>query len=461
MSEIIVGLDIGSKQVSVVAGRLDNLGKLEILGLGKADTTGKVAKGVVLNVNRTIEAVREAIEQVENQANIDIRGVIASVAGPNVTGAKHRAMITRNTEGEEVTITDVDQISSDAERTFISQGNSIVHTIPQEYSVDSSTGIHDPVGISGIKLQSEFLMVTSPTLAMEKTKRCIERAKDDMEIEGGLVFAPFAASLAVLSEQERKSGVVLVDIGSGITEIVVYYKSIVRHIAVLPFAGDIITADVEQGCNVSNEHAEELKVKFGSAMSSEVNLEEVVSVPGINGRKPKLVSIKNLSIIVEERLKEIAAMVVAEIARSGYGNRLSCGIVLTGGSVQMPYITELFEKVTGRDVRMGYPNENLGKSITEEIKNPMYATAVGLVWNGFKAIDEREDSYKELRRYAPAPKIVVHSPTPPQSLHNGKPRQEKEKPTEKPSGGWSLMGSLKRLGGRILGEDLGESDKYE
>jgi cell division protein FtsA len=264
-----------------------------------------------------------------------------------------------------------------------------------------------------------------------------------------------------LSEQERKSGVVLVDIGSGTTEIVIYYKSIVRHIAVLPFAGDIITADVEQGCNVSNEHAEELKVKFGSAMSSEVNLEEVVSVPGINGRKPKLVSIKNLSIIIEERLKEIAAMVVAEITRSGYGNRLSCGIVVTGGSVQMPYITELFEKVTGRDVRMGYPNENLGKSITEEIKNPMYATAVGLVWNGFKAIDEREDSYKELRRYAPAPKIVVHSPTPPQSLHNGKPRQEKEKPTEKPSGGWSLMGSLKRLGGRILGEDLGESDKYE
>ena len=177
MSEIIVGLDIGSKQVSVVAGRLDNLGKLEILGLGKADTTGKVSKGVVLNVNKTIEAVREAIEQVENQANIDVRGVIASVAGPNVTGAKHRAMITRNTEGEEVTVTDVDQISSDAERTFISQGNSIVHTIPQEYSVDSSTGIHDPVGISGIKLQSEFLMVTSPTLALEKTKRCIERAK--------------------------------------------------------------------------------------------------------------------------------------------------------------------------------------------------------------------------------------------------------------------------------------------
>ena len=188
MSEIIVGLDIGSKQVNVVAGRLDHLGKLEILGLGKADTTGQVSKGVVLNVNRTIEAVQSAIEQVENQANIHIRGVFASVAGPNIHITKHRAIITRQTEGEEVTVTDVDQVANDAKRTFISKGNAIIHTLPQEYFVDSIGNIYDPVGISGLKLQGDFMMITSPQGEFDKTKRCIESAKEKIEIEGGLVF---------------------------------------------------------------------------------------------------------------------------------------------------------------------------------------------------------------------------------------------------------------------------------
>ncbi|MFY7827592.1 MAG: cell division protein FtsA [Flectobacillus sp.] len=457
MSEIIVGLDIGSKQVSIVAGRLDNMGKLEILGLGKADTTGQVSKGVVLNVNKTIDAVRSAIMQVEQQANIDIRGVIASVAGPNIVGIKHKAMITRNTSGEEVTVTDVDQVASDAERTFISQGNSIVHTLPQEYVVDSSTGIQEPVGISGLKLQGDFLMITSPTLTLDKTKRCIERAKEKMEIEGGLVFSPLAASLAVLSEQEKKSGVALVDIGSGTTEIAIFYKNIVRYISVLPYAGDIITADIEQGCNVSNEHAEVMKVRFGNALASQVPFEETISIPGINGRKPKVVSVKNLSIIIEERLKEIAALVVAEISRSGFGNRLSCGIVLTGGSVQMPNICELFEKVTGRDVRLGYPNENLGRSVSEDVKNPSFATAVGLVWNGLRSIDEREDSYKILRKTEPKviPPVTVQSNT------QRKREQEREKEPKTPKKSSSWIDGLKRFGKGLLGDDIrDEDDKY-
>ncbi|MFC0184692.1 cell division protein FtsA [Pseudarcicella hirudinis] len=292
MSDIIVGLDIGSKQVSIVAGRLDNQGKLEILGLGKADTTGIVSKGVVLNVNRTTDAIKDAIAQVENQANIDVRGVIASVAGPDINSSKHRAAIIRNSPGEEVTVTDVDQIVVDAKRSFISQGNSIIHTLPQEYIVDSSTGIYEPVGISGLKLQCDFQIVTSPTSAMEKTKRCIERAKEKMEIEGGLVFSPLAASLAVLSEEEKNSGVALIDIGSGTTEIVIFYKKVIRHIAVLPYAGDTITNDIELGCNISNNQAEQLKIKFGSAESKEVPLEEVVKIPGINGRRPDLISVK-------------------------------------------------------------------------------------------------------------------------------------------------------------------------
>ncbi|MDZ7899491.1 MAG: cell division protein FtsA [Arcicella sp.] len=456
MSEIIVGLDIGSKQVNVVAGRLDHLGKLEILGLGKADTTGQVSKGVVLNVNKTIEAVQSAIEQVENQANIHIRGVFASVAGPNIHCTKQKSTITRQTSGEEVTVTDVDQVANDAKRTFISKGNAIVHTFPQEYFVDSIGNIYDPVGISGLKLQGDFLMVTSPQGEFDKTKRCIESAKEKMEIEGGLVFSPLAASLAVLTPQEKKSGVCLVDIGSGMTEIAIFHKGIVRHIAVLPFAGDAITADIEQGCGISTEYAEQLKIKFGCAIADEIAVEEVVLIPGINGRKTKNISVKNLGIIIEERLKEIVALVEAEISRCGYGNRLNCGIVLTGGTVQMSYIGELFERVTNRDVRIGHPNENLGKTISEEIKNPTYATAVGLVWKGVKSIDEREDIYKELRKDAP-PIVVV--PVTPINVgsNNGKKVPEKEK--EKT--GWNIFGSAKKIMGKIIGDGLGDSDAYE
>jgi cell division protein FtsA len=457
MSEIIVGLDIGSKQVNVVAGRLDHLGKLEILGLGKADTTGHVSKGVVLNVNRTIEAVQSAIEQVENQANIHIRGVFASVAGPNIHSVKHRSAITRQTEGEEVTVTDVDQVSNDAKRTFISKGNAIVHTLPQEYFVDTIGNIYDPVGISGLKLQGDFMMITSPQVEFDKTKRCIESAKDKMEIEGGLVFSPLAASLAVLTPQEKKSGVCLVDIGSGITEIVIFHKGIVRHIAVMPFAGDSITADIEQGCGVSTEHAEQLKIKFGCAIADEIPVEEVVSIPGINGRKTKTISVKNVGIIIEERLKEIVTLVEAEISRCGYGNRLNCGIVLTGGSVQMSYIDELFERVTGRDVRIGHPNENLGKTFTEEIKNPTYATAVGLVWKGIKDIDEREDIYKELRKDAPP--IIVALPVAPVASSGNTGKKETAEP--KKGGGWNLFGSFRKVAGKIIGEDLGDSDAYD
>jgi cell division protein FtsA len=462
MNEIIVGLDIGSKQVSVVAGRLDSLGKLEILGLGKADTTGRVSKGVVLNVNKTIEAVQSALEQVENQANIHIRGVIASIAGPNIHSSKHKAGITRQTRGEEVTVTDVDQVANDAQRTFISQGNAIVHTLPQEYLVDSASGIQEPVGISGLKLQGEFLMIISPQSELDKTKRCIERSKDKMEIEGGLVYSPLAASLAVLSDQEKKTGVALVDIGSGITEIVIYYKNIVRHVAVLPFAGDSITADIEQGCGVSTEHAEQLKIKFGSAVADEVSLDEVVTIPSANGRKPKIISVKNVSIIIEERLKELIALVVAEITRSGYLNRINCGIVITGGTAQMPYIDQLFERVSQRDVRIGYPNENLGKSFTEEIKNPTYSTAVGLVWRGIKDIDEREDAYKLLRKDAPT--IIPITPINTNnsvSNKNGRDTTKTPEPPAEKKSGWSLFGKFKQVASRMIGEDLGDNDKYE
>jgi len=460
MNEIIVGLDIGSKQVSVVAGRLDSLGKLEILGLGKADTTGRVSKGVVLNVNKTIEAVQSAIEQVENQANIHIRGVVASIAGPNIHSSKHKAGITRQTRGEEVTVTDVDQVANDAQRTFISQGNAIVHNLPQEYSVDSANGIQEPVGISGLKLQGEFLMIVSPQAELDKTKRCIERSKDKMEIEGGLVYSPLAASLAVLTEQEKKTGVALVDIGSGITEIVIYYKGIVRHVAVLPFAGDSVTTDIEQGCGVSVEQAEQLKVKFGSAIAEEVAIEEVVSIPSANGRKPKIVSVKNIAIIIEERLKEIMTLVVAEITRSGYLNRINCGIVITGGSAQMPYIDQLFERVAQRDVRIGYPNENLGKSFTEEIKNPTYSTAVGLVWKGIREIDEREEGYKILRKDAPViiPIVPINNNT---GINKNGRENTKTAETNGKKSSLGFFGKLKQAASRIIGEDLGDNDKYE
>jgi cell division protein FtsA len=248
------------------------------------------------------------------------------------------------------------------------------------------------VGMSGVSLEADFHVITAQTNAINNVNKCVKRA--GLEIEN-LILEPLASSLSVLSEEEKEAGVCLVDIGGGTTDIAIFHENIIRHTAVIPFGGNIITSDIKQGCLVMHHQAELLKTKFGKAIAEEANPNEIVSIPGLKNRPPKEISIKNLAYIIEARLEEIIELIHAEIITSGYENKLAGGVILTGGGAQMSCLKQLVEYMSGMDARIGYPNEHLGKSKVEAVKSPMFATTLGLVLSGFKALDERENRYME------------------------------------------------------------------
>jgi cell division protein FtsA len=259
--------------------------------------------------------------------------------------------------------------------------------------VDYESGIKEPVGMLGVRLDADFHVITAETNAIQRINKCILRA--GLEIEN-LILEPLASSISVLSDEEKEAGVVLVDIGGGTTDVAIFHDSIIRHTAVIPFGGNIITADIKEGCNVMQNQAEQLKTKFGKAIVEEASSNEIISIPGLRNRPPKEISVKNLANIINARMEEIIEMVHAEIYHSGYGDKLAGGIVITGGGSQLQFVGQLFEYMIGMDARIGFPNEHLGKSKMEIIKSPMYATGVGLVLTGFCAIDDRENRYMEI-----------------------------------------------------------------
>ena len=387
---IIVGLDIGTTKICAIAGRKNEFGKLEILGMGKAVSDG-VIRGIVTNIDKTVHAIEKAVSQACEQANLDIRVVNVGIAGQHIKSAVHHGSITRESN-DEITVEDVNRLSNDMYRIVIPPGSEIIHVMPQDYIVDYEDGIRDPVGMSGVKLEADFHIITAQTNAINNINRCIKRA--GLEIEN-LILEPLASSLAVLSEEEKEAGVCLVDIGGGTTDIAIFYDNIIRHTAVIPFGGNIITSDIKQGCRVMEHQAEQLKTKFGRAIAEEASPNEIVSIPGLRNRPAKEISVKNLAHVIEARMEEIIEMVHTEIITSGYHKKLAAGIVVTGGGSQLTNLGQLFEYMTGLDARIGYPNEHLGKSKVEAVKSPMYATSVGLVLSGFKALDFREMQYQE------------------------------------------------------------------
>lgn len=391
--KIVVGLDIGSTKICAVVGRKDEYGKIEILGLGKANSEG-VIRGLVANIDKTVNAISLAIEDAEKQSGINIRVVNVGIAGQHIKSIRQHGSITRTSSQDEISIEDVNRLTNDMYRIVTPPGNEIIHVMPQDYIVDHEVGIKEPVGMSGIKLEADFHIITAQTTAINNINRCVRKA--GLEIDN-LILEPIASSMAVLTEEEKEAGIVLVDIGGGTTDVAIFHDNIIRHTAVIPFGGTIITSDIKQGCLVMQEQAEKLKVKFGKAIAEEASENEVVSIPGLRNRSPKEISIKNLASIIEARMVEIIEEVHNEIIKSGYENKLIGGIVLTGGGSQLQASKQLFEYMTGMDVRIGYPNEYLGKSKIESVKSPMYATPVGLVIAGFRALDDRDNKYMQMQ----------------------------------------------------------------
>lgn len=401
--KLIVGLDIGTTKICAIVGRKNEYGKLEVLGMGKAVSDG-VDRGVVTNIDKTVHAIQKAVEEASEMADVEIGEVIVGIAGQHIQSKIQSGSIMRPPTEDEITIEDVRRLSSEMENILVPPGNRIIHVMPQDYTVDYEGGIKDPVGMSGTRLEADFHIITAQTTAINNINRCVRRA--DLTSKQ-LILEPLASSLSVLSDEEKEAGVCLVDIGGGTTDIAIFYENIIRHTAVIPLGGNIITKDIKEGCMVMHNQAELLKTRFGKAIAEEANPNEIVSIPGLRNRPPKEISIRNLASIIQARMEEIIEIVQNEIMQSGHYKKLAGGIVITGGGSQLQFISQLFEYMTGLDTRIGYPNEHLGKSVIEEVKSPMFATSVGLVLAGFKALDDREENYnKRLANAGVQPKTI-------------------------------------------------------
>lgn len=380
--EIIVGLDIGTTKIVAMVGRRNEHGKLEILGFGKTTSIG-VKRGVVANIERTVQSIRAAVEEAENTSGVEIKWVNVGIAGQHIKSIQHHGVLMRNNSEDEITQNDIDTLTTDMFKLVMLPGEEIIHALPQEYNIDYEKGIKDPRGMCGIRMEANFHIITGQIAAAKNIYKCVSRANLDT---ANLILEPLASAEAVLSPEEKEAGVALVDIGGGTTDIAIFQDGIIRHTAVIALGGDIITEDIKEGCSIIKDQAEMLKIRFGSALASESRENEIVSIPGLRGREPKEISIKNLANIIQARMEDIIEHVYYEIKNSGFEKKLIAGIVVTGGGAKLKHVPQLIEYMTGMDTRVGTPNEHLAKG-SEEISSPMYATAVGLVIKGFENSD--------------------------------------------------------------------------
>ena len=386
---IMVGLDIGTTKISVIVGRKDEYGKLEILGTGRAISNG-VTRGIVSNIDKTVSSIVEAINEAKQKSGLEINEVFIGVAGQHIKSLQHRGEIVRDNIEIEIEKADIDKLKSNMFKLITIPGEEIIHVIPQEYTVDGEDGIEDPIGMAGVKLEANFHVITAQVGAVRNIIKCVERA--DLTAKD-LVLEPFASAIATLDKDELQEGVALVDIGGGTTDVAIFLGNIIRHTAVIPFGGNIITKDIKTGLEILENQAELLKIKFGSAMYTEDQENVMVAIPGLRGRPPKEIAVRNLSEIIGARYKEIIDLVYHEIKSSGYENKLMTGVVLTGGGSLIKNLKQLVAYVTGKETRIGYPNEHLGPESKDVVVSPMYSTGVGLVLKGFEYMDQYPEDF--------------------------------------------------------------------
>ena len=379
--EIVVGLDIGTTKIACFIGRKNEFDKIELLGYGRSESVG-VSRGVVANIDRTVESIKQAVQEAEEKVGAQIGLVNVGIAGQHIKSLQHRGLITRENLEAEISQLDIEALIDDMHKLVMQPGEEILHVIPQEFTVDNEQGIKDPIGMAGIRLEANFHIITGQIAAAQNIYKCIRKA--GLEVDQ-LILEPLASAASVLSEEEKEAGVALVDIGGGTTDIAIFQDGIIRHTAVIPFGGNVISDDIRQGCQIMKRQAEQLKKKFGSALSKETKANEIVCIPGLTGKKPKEIALKTLAQIIEARMTEIIEHVHYEIRSSGYGDQLIGGIVLTGGGSQLKHVTQLFQFVTGLDCRLGFPGEHIAKA-PEDTSIPSYSTGVGLVIKGYDTL---------------------------------------------------------------------------
>jgi cell division protein FtsA len=400
---VAVGLDIGTTKIVAMIGKKNEYGKLEILGVGKSKSLG-VARGVVNNITQTIQSIQQAIQEAENNSGYKIKDVVVGIAGQHIRSIQHTDYISRSNPQEVIGGDDIQLLIDQVNKLAMLPGEEIIHVLPQEFKIDGQSEIKEPIGMYGGRLESSFHVVVGQASSIRNVGRCIQSSGIELS---GLTLEPLASSDAVLSQEEKEAGVALIDIGGGTTDLAIFKDGIIRHTAVIPFGGNVISDDIKEGCSIIEKQAELLKVKFGSAWPGENRDNEIVSIPGLRGREPKEISLKNLSKIIHARVVEIVEQVFTEIKAYGHEDprkKLIAGIVLTGGGAQLKHIKQLVEYITGMDTRIGYPNEHLAGDSDEEFSSPLYATAVGLVLNG---IENQKQSAVKIDEIA-APKVAVN-----------------------------------------------------
>jgi cell division protein FtsA len=378
--QLAVGLDIGTTKIVAMLGTKNEYGKLEIVGVGKSKSQG-VHRGVVNNITQTIQSIQAAAQEAEAISGKKITSVVVGIAGQHIRSLHHSDYITRTNADEVIDAADIERLKNQVFKLVMLPGEEIIHVLPQEYKVDGQAEIKEPIGMYGGRLEANFHVVVGQVSSIRNIARCVKSAGLDF---GGITLEPLASADAVLSQEEKEAGVALIDIGGGTTDLAIFKDGIIRHTAVIPFGGNVITEDIKEGCSIIEKQAELLKIKFGSAWPGENKDNEIVSIPGLRGRDPKEITLKNLSKIIHARVSEIIEQVYAEIKNYGHEEqkkKLIAGIVLTGGGSQLKHLKQLVEYITGMDTRIGYPNEHLAGDTDKATASPLFATAVGLVMN--------------------------------------------------------------------------------
>lgn len=371
---LIVGLDIGTSKVAAIVGELSSDGNIEIIGIGSTPSRG-LKKGVVVNLESTVQSIQRAIEEAELMAGCQIKSVYAGIAGSHIRSLNSHGIVA--IKDKEVTQYDIDRVIDSARAVAIPADQKILHILPQEFVIDLQEGIKEPIGMSGIRLEAKVHMVTGSVSASQNIVKCIRRC--GLEVDD-IVLEQLASCNSVLTDDEKELGVCLIDIGGGTTDIAIFVEGAIKHTAVIPIAGDQVTNDIAVALRTPTLNAEDIKRKYACALTQLANVDEVIEVPSIGDRAPRKISTQNLAEIIEPRYEELMLLVQSELRRSGFEELIAAGIVLTGGSSKVMGLIDLAEEIFHMPVRMGGPQNVTG--LTEVVKNPIHSTGVGLLMYG-------------------------------------------------------------------------------
>jgi len=377
---LIVGLDIGTSKVVAIVGEVNEDGGIDVIGIGSNPSRG-LKKGVVVNIESTVQSIQRAVEEAELMAGCQINSVFAGIAGSHIRSLNSHGIVA--IRDKEVVQGDIDRVIDAARAVVIPADQKLLHILPQEFIIDNQEGIREPIGMSGVRLESKVHLVTGAVSAAQNIIKCVRRCGLDVD---DIILEQLASSHSVLTDDEKELGVCLVDIGGGTTDIAVFTEGAIKHTAVIPIAGDQVTNDIAVALRTPTQYAEDIKIKYACALTQLAGVDETIEVPSVGDRAPKRLSRQTLAEVVEPRYEELMSLIQAELRRSGYEDLVAAGVVLTGGSSKMEGVIDLAEEIFHMPVRLGVPQVVSG--LSEVVRNPIYATGVGLLYFGHQKVNE-------------------------------------------------------------------------